>query len=262
MKDLIKAQLFQIKHTRVYYIVFIFVMCMAAFFGAAEWLNGTDALDEGQLLTASDFATRMSMLSTMGIMAISFFANFLCAEDFADKTINYEYSSGRIRKQSFLARIIVSVSASVILAELMMFASLVVYTALCGWGDSVPAGAVAIRLLLCIFPYFRFACFVVMTAYMIKRPALTFGCLYLGLQILTIAAQNIPIKGNVTSINTLMSFMHYDYRCTFGLARDACIIYTPSPEVSTIAGGIIWSLLFGLFYLFIAYSYNHKDDID
>ena len=53
MKNLIKAQLYQISRTRVYYLVFITLMMLAVLFGAVEYLNGTDNLEEWQKLTES-----------------------------------------------------------------------------------------------------------------------------------------------------------------------------------------------------------------
>ena len=49
MKDLIKAQIYQILRTRVYFWVLVFCLAIAALFGSSEFLNGVDSLDEGQL---------------------------------------------------------------------------------------------------------------------------------------------------------------------------------------------------------------------
>ena len=74
MKNLIKAQLYQISRTRVYYLVFAAMMLLSALFGAVEYLNGSDSLEEWQKLTASDFATRIDTIVTLAMMGMTFFA--------------------------------------------------------------------------------------------------------------------------------------------------------------------------------------------
>ena len=262
MKDLIKAQLYQISRTRVYYLVAVFLIAMAALFGAVEYMNGADELEEGQLLTASDFFTRMTITPTMALMGMTFLGAFICGDDFFDKTMNYELTSGRLRKQAFLSRVIVTLMMCTAFGLLMMITTIMTADILNGWGSSIPVSAAVTRTLLCIFPFIRYSCFVIMLSYIIKRPGFTFLACYGILNGITLVTPKDPFSYNVISLNTISEFMHFKYYCTFGLARDAAVVYTPEIQTSAAVSGIVVSLAFSALYLLTAYSYFHKDDIE
>ena len=262
MKHLIQAQWYQLLHTRVYYMVFITFLALAALIGAADFLNGPDNLDEGQLMTASDFATRMSMVSFLAMGGMGFFGTFLCAGDFADRTANYELTSGRLRFQSFLARCIVTVIVNVLFGLLMLTVSLLTSTVLCGWGDSLPGSAVVSRILLCVFPFFRFSCFTVMLAYLIKRPGIAFlGC-YGAISAVSLLQSLKKGTHAILTSDTLNELLHYSEWHTFGLARDADVIYSPELEGTVLVSAVILSLVFGMAYLAVGFFYFHGDDLE
>ena len=261
MKNLIKAQLYQIAHTRVYYLVLITFILLAVMFGAIDYLNGADALEEGQLLSASDLATRMDVVTILSVMGMALFASFICADDHYDKTANYEILSGGMRKQSFFARAFVSIVICIVFSISLECVSLITATLLTGWGDSVPVSAVVSRILLTAFPYFRLACLFVMLSYFIKRPGITFLAVYGLIQGFSMIPSN-DRTGVLFSVTTLGNIMHYDEWHVFGLECDAQFIYQTQLDGGFAARCIIVSLLMGIAYLAIGYSYFHKDDLE
>lgn len=263
MKNLIKAQLYQISKTRVFIWVFVFFTAMAVLFGAVEFLNGADMLEEGQLLTASDYATRMGSTPVFAIMGMAFFTGFICADDFSDKTCNYEVMSGRMRRQAYLARAIVSVGISVVFALFMMTVSLVTSVLLTGWGDSISVGAVISRIALMAFPYLRLSCLFVLLAYILKKPVLVLVVTYLMIGALNILTANAPDQESVlTAMSNIAMLLHYDTWVTFGLDSGSNYMYEASLAVEKIVQTIVASLGAGALYLGIGCSYFHGDDLE
>ena len=262
MKNLIKVQLYQISRTRVYYLVFFTMMLLAMLFGAVEWLNGTDNLEEWQQLTASDLATRMDTVVTLAMMGIGFFAAFFCADDFGDKTINHEIMSGRLRKQAYFARASVTIVLCTVFGLLMIFTTLGVSAFLTGWGDSVPFSAVAARFLLLTFPLIRLTCLFVMIAYFFKRTGISFLAYYGLIALVGILKAADDDSGVLTLFSTINTLLKYKEWHIFGLESPVEIVYTPMPESGFIVRCIFVSLAVGAIYLMIGYNYFHGDDLE
>ncbi|MBQ8967789.1 hypothetical protein [Ruminococcus sp.] len=262
MKNLIKAQIYQITHTRVYLWVFIMAVIIASIFGFSEYLNGADSLNEGELLTASDYFTRYDMLPVLAMEFMSFFSCFIAAEDFGDKTANYELMSGRLRSQSFLARVITIILANTLLGLFMMTLPLLIYTAITGWGDSVTVATAAQRILLMVFPFFRISCFFTLAAFIIRRPGIAFIACYGAMNLPLLLPVNNESTGVMLTLSTSRKLLHFDYWATFGLERDAQAIYDQGLDSAFVIRCIIVSLAVGAAYIGLAYSYFHKDDIE
>ena len=262
MKNLIKAQLYQISRTRVYYLVFITLMMLAVLFGAVEYLNGTDNLEEWQKLTASDFATRMEMVVSIAMMGIAFFAAFFCADDFSDKTMNYEMMSGKLRKQTYFSRASITIVFCTIFGLVMVSTSLGVSYMLTGWGDSVPFSAAAVRILLLVFPFFRVSCLFIMIAYFIKRPGFAFLTDYMVFAIASLIKAADDESGVLTVFSTVGSIMRYKEWHIFGLESPVEMVYTPMPESGLIIRCILVSLAVGGLYLLLGYNFFHTDDLE
>ncbi len=262
MKNLIKAQLYQISRTRVYYLVFITLMMLAVLFGAVEYLNGTDNLEEWQKLTASDFATRMEMVVSIAMMGIAFFAAFFCADDFSDKTMNYEMMSGKLRKQTYLSRASITIVFCTIFGLVMVSTSLGVSYMLTGWGDSVPFSAATVRILLLVFPFFRVSCLFIMIAYFIKRPGFAFLTDYMVFAIASLIKAADDESGVLTVFSTVGSIMRYKEWHIFGLESPVEMVYTPMPEAGLIIRCILVSLAVGGLYLLLGYNFFHTDDLE
>lgn len=264
MKNLIKAQLYQISKTRMYLWVFLFFSAMSALLGASEYMNGEDYLEDGMLLTASDFATRMGMVPTLTIMAIAFFTAFVCADDFSDKTCNYEMMSGRMRGQTYIARAAVSVTMSVLIGVFMVALSLGVCTLLEGWGDTIPVSAAVTRILLLVFPFFRFSCFFVLLSYILKKPIFVVVAAYglFSLLAIIVEAGGSNLMSVLTAYGNMGMLLQYDFWYTFGMDSSAHFVYEPALGAVKIISTIVASLAFGAAYLGVAYCYFHGDDLE
>ena len=261
MKGLIKAQIYQLLRTRVYYMVMLFFLAMGILFGSVEYMNGPDELEEWQQLTASDFATRMQMIPTLSVMGMAFFAAFMCADDFNDKTLDHELLSGRRRTQVYFSRAIISVTVCVIFSLLMFAVSLVSCTLLEGWGDSIPVSAAVTRILLTVFPMFRISCFFCMIAYFIKRPGIVFLTIYGLINAIGLLNINSDHTYVLTGLNTATQLLHYDEWHVFGLESGVNMIYLTQLDPAFLVRSIIVSLAAGAVYLMIGYCYFRRDDL-
>lgn len=262
MKNIIKAQLYQISKMRVLLLVLMGALGFAFLFGVVERLNGANSLSEGQLMTASDYCTRAGAITTFILIFMSIFTAFICADDFGDKTANYEILTGTLRWKSFFARAILAVVFSTLLGLVMIVTDIVTYTAVCGWGNSIPVSAALKRLALTAFPLARLNCLFVLMAFICKKtflvPVLEFSmniiCGFL----------NTGASGSVflTSQGTLQKLFSFDAYCNFGLANGTRIIYEPYLDTRTVIMSIAASVFFSALYLAVGCSLYHRDDLD
>lgn len=263
MKNLIKAQLYQICRTRVYLWLFVVFVGMAIFVGSAEYLSGKDFLEEGQQLTASDYATRMGGSNIFVVIGMAFFTGFICANDFSDKTCNYELMSGRMRWQSYLARAAVSVIVSVLFGMLLLAVALITSTLLNGWGNSITVGTVVGRILLMAFPFFRLSCLFVLLSYVLKRPIFVAAVGYGMLSVFAMLSETSTITTEVITAFTNISMLsQYDMWISYGLESGTYIVYDATLGAMKVFQTIAVSLVAGGFYLALGYGYFHGDDLE
>lgn len=261
MKNIIKAQLYQISKMRVLRLVALGGASLCILIGLVEKLNGADALDEGYLMTASDYCTRCRGNTIFVVLFMSIVTAFICADDFADKTANHEILSGTLRWQSYFARAGLAVVISTLFGQLMIAASVVTYTLACGWGDTITVGTALARLLLTALPFMRLNCFFVLAAFIFKK---TFW-----VPILAFVAQTVcgllKVGGRssyLTSIGTLNRVLHFEKWYTFGLRNGSRIIYEHAPDSRTVMLTIVSSIFFVVLYLAIGCSLYHGDDLN
>lgn len=263
MKNLIKAQLYQIFRTRVYLWVFLFFTALAAMYGSIEYLSGADYLEEGMQLTASDFATRMGSVSLAAIMGIGLFSACICCGDFSDKTCNYEIMSGRKRWQAYLARAVVSVAASVLFGLYIIAVGLGTSTLLTGWGDSIPVSAAVGRILLMTFPFFRISCFCTLLSYILKKPIFVFLAIYGMIFVVgNVSEEAVGATGVLTTLSNISMLCQYDSWYTFGLESGGFTVYDTTLEAAKIIKTIAASLAAGGLYLALGCSYFRGDDLN
>lgn len=256
MKNVIRSQLYTMLRQRNLRAVFIGFSVLAVLFGYMGKLNG-DNLSGGQVV-----AVVLSMVSITATMIISIFAGYVCADDFTDKTSNYDLMSGTLRRQAYFGRAIVAVISSVLAGFLHVLIAVITAVVISDWGYQLTVGAVVLRLFLMLFIFIRLSCFFVMLSYIVKKPmgviALNFAMLC-GFSVLGDLAGSSSMVLGIGSLTYICSFESW---YAFGLNTDIYYVFEPALPAKIIVSLIVISLLFAAAYLTIGYSYFHRDDLE
>ena len=256
MKNVIMSQLYEIRKSRLFFIVIsgIMLLCLVMCL-----------IDYDEFGTSGILVYVSSLIALFAAFCPCFVTGFICAGDFPDKTINHEVTSGRLRKQVFFGRTILAIVFSVLIGVGIMFFVLAVSTALFSWGEIIPLRSYVLRSLLLAFPLFKLSCFYVMMSFIIKKPAVI-NCIGIALYMLfSIISQYASgsISGiHVFSIFVMMKLMNYDFYSTYGLQNDMDMVFDHTIDTSFVEFTVISSILIGIAYILIGYHFYDRDDLD
>ncbi|MGN0578327.1 MAG: hypothetical protein ACI4J4_06885 [Ruminiclostridium sp.] len=262
MKNLIKAQLFQLKKDRLVQLVFagmliilMLTVYMNQLFSEIE-SSGSNTLNGG-----SFFANSLGGVIMVGLMFVIIAVPRICGWDFTDKTTNYELMSGHIRSEVFFSRIIVSLLAGVIGWIILFCAPIVVTSIINGWGEKLPLSEAVLRGVLMLFPIIRLVCELSCLTFIFKNPYITMGIGYLLLMLQV--SPVFPIKNSfLLGMSNLTILGNVEIWTTYGLDGELNYIFEAYLGAGDIAGTILASLAASLLSLFIGYIFFKNDDIN
>lgn len=256
MKNLIKAQLYQLKKNRILILIFLALCIMQVSGSAGEMAYQNWELSAGGYLAANG----LSVLSPVILIVILVTAE-VCGADFMDKTGNYELMAGYRRKDIFFSRTVLSVLLSLPAMYLLLLVWAVAAIALGGWGTELSSGAILVRMVLLIFPIFRLICEFIFLSYVIKNQYVVMGgglFLFMGNAVLSIP-EHARMFSSIGSIHELVSFSSW---ATFRLVDEKEIRIYESAISSVDALGIaVISVLAGILFLWLGYQFYKKDDL-
>ncbi len=256
MKNLIKAQLYQLKKNRILILIFLALCIMQVSGSAGEMAYQNWELSAGGYLAANG----LSVLSPV-ILIVTLVTAEVCGADFMDKTGNYELMAGYRRKDIFFSRTVLSVLLSLPAMFLLLLVWAVAAIALGGWGTELSTEAVLARMVLLIFPIFRLVCEFVFLSYVIKNQYIVMGCglfLFMGNAVLSIP-EHVRMFSSIGSIHELVNFSSW---ATFRLVDEKEIrIYESAISSFDVLGIAVISVLAGVLFLWLGYQFYKKDDL-
>ncbi|MDE6025918.1 MAG: hypothetical protein K2G45_10745 [Lachnospiraceae bacterium] len=260
MKDLIKAQLYQLRKSRLIIIVFIAVLL----------LQFTNLIGEisysGNGLYASTYIAGMSQ--DMIFFSLFFpivFTGLVCGGDFLDRTANYELMSGHTRRQIYFCRAIISLVGGAVGTLIIITAPVVVLSVVYGWGTDISVKEAVIRYALMILPILRIICECVFFTYVVKNPYLTMASSYI-VYVLSLSYGELFSKNASVflGITTIMKLTKYESWSTYTLDNtvDMIKVYEATLSAGDILSVIFASVMIGGLFLFTGYRYFHEDDLN
>ena len=256
MKNLIKAQLYQLKKNRILILIFLALCIMQVSGSAGEMAYQNWELSAGGYLAANG----LSVLSPV-ILIVTLVTAEVCGADFMDKTGNYELMAGYRRKDIFFSRTVLSVLLSLPAMYLLLLVWAVAAIALGGWGNELFPEAVLVRMVLLIFPIFRLICEFIFLSYVIKNQYIVMGCglfLFMGNAVLSIP-EHVRMFSSIGSIHELVNFSSW---ATFRLVDEKEIrIYESAISSFDALGIAVISVLAGILFLWLGYQFYKKDDL-
>lgn len=260
MNNIIKSQIYQLVRNRSLRALVLAMIGLSIFTGAIGIIDG------GKDINASDYIVgTLSIVVAMAQFITAIITGIICADDFNDKTSNYELMSGRLRSQSYAARAVISVILSCIVSILMIVLMIVTSLMLYPHGSSLTDSALVQRVLLMIPLFIRLSCFFVFVSYIVKKPIAVFGVCYAIMMLLggiSVSEGDSIKSAMLTGFSSFKNVCHFDEWYTYGLNTPAYHVYEPYVDSKTAALMVIVSLAAGALYLFLGYSFFHRDDIE
>ena len=262
MKNLIKAQLYQLKKDRFVQLAFggMFLILMLSVYMNQLFLgiegSGIDTVTGGGF-----FANSLSVVIMVGLIFVIIAAPRICGWDFTDKTTNYELMSGHIRREVYFSRVTVSLLIGVVGWLILFCAPLAVTGIMSGWGEKLPLTEAVFRGALMLFPIIRLVCELSCLTFIIKNPYLTMGIGYVLLMLQVSPVFSIK-NSFLLGISNLSLLGMVDVWTTYGLDGELNYIFEAYLGAGDIAGTILASLVAALLSLFIGYIFFKNDDIN
>jgi len=260
MKNIVKAQFFQIVRDKVIkYMVVITLIMQVLMVMLPIWLDNQKPTTAGEF-----FATNGAMLMEFPIFYIILVTAQICGADFMDKTHNYELSAGHKRYEVYLGRVIAAAIVGGVGALFFTILPVGIYTALYGWGDKVAFAPILLRGLLALLPYLRMVCEFAFITFIVKNPYVGMGLGYVVfmLTMATLSGTTIEVNSVFLGVTNLSLLSMVSKWATYGLGSDMNYIFDASISAGTIWGTVAASVVFGAAALYLGYVFFKNDDMN
>lgn len=264
MKEVIRAQLYQLFKNRIKFLVFIGFLAIGIL--SAALTLSTNAEAENIIPSGS---SSIRLLIPVIFAYLPYFigasAGDIAAGDFNDKTFYYELMSGKTRTQSYFGRVIPALLFTLSGMMILIAAPVITAALLYGWGNEITVGEASFRLLLMLFPIIRMICTVIAISFITKKSI--YGIVYsLLAQTTYVMAWNgfFSDKSSLsTGINTIFKILDFKSRYTYSMIDlKTRYIYEMDMPTETVAAIIGVSLLMSAVYIIIGYIFFRKDDLN
>lgn len=259
MRQIMKAQLYQLKRNKLNYVIFVVLAFMQCTTLVGEIGFSSKTVTAG-IYVAENGGYVMAVALIFGLML----TGSICGEDFIDKTVNYELMSGHLRRELFFGRAVLSLligTAGTIILNIVPIAAACIMN---GWGDEVSAWEVFLRYILSVLPVLRLICEFVFISYIIKNSYIVMA---LGFVVSMAGDAWIELlgAGNLIFLGTGNLHMLFDFTSwsTYTLAGEKEImVYDAALPAGDVAGTVLASILIGGLFLILGYLYFEKDDLN
>ena len=258
MKDIIKAQFYQLTKEFIPFFTFIGItLCSVLITMAAD----LQVFGETEPRTGCEcFAESSFGFVTMGMLFVAITVPMMCGNDFLDKTTNYELLSGHIRRDVFFGRAIPTIIIGTLGCIVASIAPIVVATIRNGWGDYIGIEDACFRLFLMFFPVIRIICELIFLSFIIKNPYIVMA---LGWLSVMIGNMLIGTGGYFSlGITTIGKVVTVDAWSTYGLEENVNFIYDAAFPAADVALVIISSVVVSAAALYLGYIFFKKDDLN
>lgn len=259
MKDIIKAQLYQLRRDKLLKILFFVVLFLQItnVFGAMDYDIG-EVFSGGYYLINQGFYLAL-LAALFGMLMTS----QVCGGDFIDKTTNYELMAGHKRSEVYFGRTIISIVGGLMGTVIMFSLPMILVCVAYGFGTEILPEQAILRLILVIFPAFRMICEIIFLVYVIKNPYVAMVVSVL----IFIFGQNISMFLEKTDsvflgMTNIIGLFTFDaYRTYSAVTLEQFYIYNGSLNSAYIVETIMGSLIIGGVFLFLGYVFFKKDDV-
>lgn len=259
MKNLIKAQFFQLKRNRI--VLFIL--------GGVTLMNIVEVFGEGIVGTQNRSVGFVFANAGMFMFLIAALAGVMVAvlgagEDFRDKTFNYEIMNGHARRDIFISRVVVGMCVGTIVYLITLIIPLIIGSLVLGFGNEIKIGELLLRIVLSIFVEIRLICVFIGITFLFRNLALGLGIagayLFGGL----VFAETIGSKSALLGLTSFAKLSEFVSWMTYTLGEKINEIYVYGKHIDFSEGFslVAISLGIGIAMLFISCFFFKKDDVE
>ncbi len=260
MKNIIKAQLFQLKHERFCFVLMIIISIFLVFVAWADnsmgIQHGLDPVSGG--MTFFNFSATSIFITMLPVLML---VGQICCSDFNDKTTNYELMSGHRRIEVYIGRVIPCIIVCTISAMLVIAVPIIFMTIIYGWGDEVKTADFILRFLLLAIVIMRIICEYIFFSFLVKNQYIVMGLAYVffSLELSGIfSANTTPILG-ITNINMIFAM---DTWVTYGLDSSVNIVYNSAMPPLQIISTLLVSVIVSAAVLALGFVFFKNDDLN
>ena len=259
MKNIIKAQFFQLGKDKLCHLIFIGVLAITMI----TVLTLTDAALGEIKVTGGELVAVMMPMTLIFVQFFMFlFTAHACGADFMDKTCNYEIMSGHTRREVFFGRVIPTLVIGTV-GTMFLIAVLAAAEVISrgGWGDKVSLADMLLRFFLMTFPVIRLICEFIFLTFLIKNPYIVMGVSFILCMILNIKIPATSEHCFVFGIGNIKAISAIDQWQSFGLGGDLHKIYMTALAADFVVSTILVSVFMAGAALLLAYTFFKNDDM-
>ncbi len=259
MKNIIKAQLIQLRKDKISRFIFIGILVVTFLIVVmmSDMVSGDIKITGGEQALAL-----FTMTQLLAQFFMYLFTAQACGGDFTDKTLNYEIMSGHTRRDVFFGRVIPTLVIGTIGTLFLIAAPVVVEVIILGgWGDKVSLTDMLLRFLLMAFPIARTMCEFIFLTFIIKNPYIVMGVSYVMCMVL---GMNVPVTRDhcfVLGMSNMNAITVIDRWDSFGLNGDYYYLYETALSADFVLPTIIVSVVVGAAALILGYTFFRNDDM-
>lgn len=263
MKNIMKAQLYQLLRSSILYKTFL---CLVVFQIMVFVVARHSVLEmEGRAFSAGNSLADGGYIVMCFALVFAIIATaYICGADFVDKTTNYELLTGHLRKEAYFGRALLSMQVGIAGAALLIIIPIAWLCVMDGWGNEMDFGKALLRLLLCLFPIWRIICEFIFLTYIVKNP---YPVMIVGAFVSVYSVGIIPMFATgdigVLGMGNLSQLMNFAAWRTFALVGEKeIVIYDASLTAGDVVSTILLSVLIGGLFLGLGYVFFKKDDLN
>lgn len=252
MCEIIKSLFYKEKNNVIIYLMILCVIILPVL----NISNISDTKITGSVLAVNNIGSCFYYLLLCLVIS-----GIVIGSDFIDKTINYEIMSGHNKEQMYFGRLIVAF----IITILSLFVALVVPFILVslkdGWGETIYLKDFVIRVLLMVFPIFKFISLIQLLSFVLKNHygAIGFGFAVAFMEFTLSSFDAIPEVFNKFLIfDNLKTLFTFETK----INEVGAISYISNISNSDMMNIIIANISIGFCFVMIGYLFFKKSDLE
>lgn len=259
MKNIMKAQLIQLRKDKICRFIFIGVLAVTLII---VLMMADMALGDFDISGGEHALALFTITEVLAQFFMYLFTAQACGVDFTDKTMNYEIMSGHTRRDVFFGRVVPTLIIGT-LGTMLLIASPIVAEVIIlgGWGDKVSLTDMLLRFLLIAFPIARTICEFIFLTFIIKNPYIVMGISYL---LCIVLGFNVPVTREhcfVLGMSNMNAITVINQWSSFGLSGKLYYIYETGLSADFVLPTIIVSIVVGAAALLLGYTFFKNDDM-
>lgn len=257
MKNIIKAQCYQLKKEKLLMIICVAVLLM-------QLIMMFNFFEESPQYMCDEFILQNGLEIVVDIVGIvGIVVGKLCCQDFDDKTGSYELLFGHSRFQVYMARVLTSMLVAMVAAIFIVAVPVVIAVQVGGWYGLIPINEIVLRVILMflvlirVISVFAFLSFVIRNTLVVSGIGLVYSMG--GTMICHISDRLDATWLGITNLYKLSQFDVFQVYETRVLERH--FTFTGALTGGDIVGTVVASVIGSVVFLYLGYIFFLKEDL-